>query len=68
MIHELLHVNVLQDYSDLLSGLGVLNRGFKYKVPIDNSVLPKKCSGALLLHWLFILFLLVERLPKYNMH
>ena len=41
MIHELLQVsniNVFKDYNDLFTGLGVLNTGFEYKVPIDNAV------------------------------
>ena len=44
MIHEVLQVsniNVFKDYNDLFIGLGVLNTGFEYKVPIDNTVLAK---------------------------
>ena len=44
MICELLqvhNVNVFSDYSDLFNGLGVLNTGFEYKIPVNNSVPPK---------------------------
>ena len=52
MIHELLQVsniNVFKDYNDLFTGLGVLNTGFEYKVPIDNTV-PAKNVPARRLH------------------
>ena len=45
MIHEHLQVsniNVFKDYNDLFTGLRVLNTGFEYKVPIDNTV-PARC-------------------------
>ena len=41
MIHELLQVsniNVFKDYNDRFTGLGVLNTGFEFIVPIDNTV------------------------------
>ena len=52
MIRELLHinnVNVLKSYSDLFTGLGILNTSFEYKIPVDGNILPKNIPARRLL-------------------